>query len=248
MSPGLCRFWKLHDCTNLMLVLVFYFAQQHLGHPGMIILSSQDSRWDRECVFIYLQYNTQETCPLTLSCPIRVFRRSQTCWACVEPFILISIYLGGLVQWVIIHLNLIKSASWVLWLRISRLKEEVEVRGRHVPPLIDGPVHGSPLRYLHLIWVNELHWLQESAVTNAGMELRHLQMRIFLIYFSLWTLYFLITSHITIKTFVFVWWVNGDLRPFQEIMNLSIALFLMCRGKVNSQQLSCTPFSTVFQE
>lgn len=90
----------------------------------------------------------------------------------VEPFILISIYLGGLVQWVIIHLNLIKSAFWVLWLRISRLKEEVEVRGRHVPPLIDGPVHGSPQRYLHLIWVNDLHWLQESAVTNAGMGLR----------------------------------------------------------------------------
>ena len=36
--------------------------------------------------------------------------------------------------------------------------------------LVDGPLRGSRRRYLHLISANDLQWLQESTVTNAGME------------------------------------------------------------------------------
>lgn len=42
-------------------------------------------------------------------------------------------------------------------MRVSGLNEEVEVSGSHVPPGVEGPLHGSPRYYLALIFVNDLH-------------------------------------------------------------------------------------------
>lgn len=61
---------------------------------------------------------------------------------------------------------------------------------------------------------------------------------------------FLITSHLIIKIyffFIFIWWVKGDLRPFQETRNLSTASLLMCLSKVSLEQLH-TRLSSLFQE
>lgn len=64
---------------------------------------------------------------------------------------------------------------------------------------------------------------------------------------------FLITSHMIVKIyffFVFIWWVKGDLRPFQETRNLSTASWLMClkvSRKVSWEQWH-TRLGSVFQE
>lgn len=57
-------------------------------------------------------------------------------------------------------------------MRVSRVNEEVEVSGSHVPPGVEGPLHGSPRYYLALIFVNDLQRLQPSTVSSAAVEQR----------------------------------------------------------------------------
>lgn len=65
---------------------------------------------------------------------------------------------------------------------IACLDEEVEVNGSHVPPGVEGPLHGGPRYELALIFVNDLQRLQQSTVSGAVEQRPSVETCIFLIY------------------------------------------------------------------